>query len=130
MYLIQCVNAYEAVLAMSREEHSYKLAYAIATLKRRLQPHVDFFTRSEYKLVEEYAQRDENGKVILNENGSFNFIDPNKAGEYEGRRGELGMMEVNEAIEILVAPPPETIKPVYLEALDGFIEFEDIGGAE
>ena len=57
MYLIQCVNAYTAVLAMTQQEHDYKLAYALTTLKRRLQPHIEFFTQQEFKLVEEYATR-------------------------------------------------------------------------
>lgn len=127
MYLIQCVNAYTAVLAMTQQEHDYKLAYALTTLKRRLQPHIDFFTQQEFKLVEEYATRDEKGKVILNERGNFTFQDPEKTEEYAERRTALGMVEVNEAFPVLTVPAPKTIKPVHLEALEGFIDF---GGEE
>lgn len=127
MYLIQCVNAYTAVLAMTQQEHDYKLAYALTTLKRRLQPHIEFFTQQEFKLVEEYATRDEKGKVILNERGNFTFQDPEKTEEYAERRTALGMVEVNEVFPALTVPAPKTIKPVHLEALEGFIEF---GGEE
>lgn len=125
MYLIQCVNAYAAVLAMNQQEHEYKMAYALAALKRKLQPHVEFFTGEEMKLVEQYSQKDDKGKTILNERGNFTFADPEKAGEYAERRTELGMVEVNEDFQPMRVPAPKTIRPVHLEALEGFMEFEE-----
>lgn len=127
MYLIQCVNAYTAVLAMSQQEQEYKTAYALMTLKRKLQPHVDFFTGEEMKLVEQYSVKDGKGKTVLNERGNFTFQDPEKAEEYARRRTELGMVEVNEDFPILYVPAPKAIRPVHLEALEGFMEFEEAG---
>lgn len=127
MYLIQCVNAYTAVLAMSQQEHEYKMAYALTTLKRKLQPHVEFFTSEEMKLVEQYSQKDDKGKTILNERGNFTFADPAKVDEYAERRTALGMVEVNEDFPTMYVPAPKAIRPVHLEALEGFMEFEEAG---
>jgi len=129
MYLIQCVNAYAATVALAEREWDYKTAYALVTLKRKLQPHVDFYTGEELKLVEEYGERDSAGKVIIN-NGKFTFKDADGAQEYERRRRALGMLEVSEQFTPAVVPLPGSIKPVHLEALEGFIVFEEEGGGK
>lgn len=128
MYLIQCVNAYAAAVAMMQREWDYETAHALVLLKGRLQPHVDFFTGEEMKLVEEFAVRDKNGKTAWNENGTFTFAQPERAQEYAEQRTKLGAVEVNEGWKTLRVPRPESIKPVHLEALEGFIQFGEDGG--
>ena len=128
MYLIQCVNAYAAAIAMMQREWDYETAHALVLLKGRLQPHVDFFTGEEMKLVEEFAVKDSHGKTAWNENGTFTFKEPERAAEYAQRRTQLGAVEVNEGWRILKVPLPASIKPVQLEALEGFIQFGGDGG--
>ena len=123
MYLIQCVNAYMAIRALEECECEYQTAHSLIALKHRLQPHVDFFIKNEMKLVEEYARREEDGKITITENGGFAFLDPAMANEYAKRRTELSMVLVEEEIPVLHAPAPKTIRPVHLEALSGFLDF-------
>lgn len=125
MFLIQCVNAYASALAMSQREVDYKLAYALVMLKRELKPQADFFVSEEAKLVEEYAAKDEKGRVVFNERGNFTFADPAKAKEYAARREALGMVEAQERFTVRTASAPKTISAAQLEALEGFIRFEE-----
>lgn len=131
MYLKQCVDAYGAVLDMMEKEWDYKTAHALVMLKRKLQPQVDFFAKEEMKLAKEYAKLDEKGNVILTERGTFPFREKEKAQEYAERRTELGMVEVQEAYTPLRVPVPGRITPAQLEALEGFLEFDEPeGGGE
>lgn len=125
MYLIQCVNAYAAALALMDREWDYQTAHTLVVLKKSLQSHIDFFTKEEMKLVEGFAAKDEKGKIVWTDRGSFQFADPERAEEYAKRRTELGMVEVREKLPPLEAPMPEKIRPVQLEALEGFIHFQD-----
>ncbi len=124
MYLIQCVNAYTAVLAMAEKECAYKTSYALVMLKRKLQPHIDFFVSREMELVKTYARKDDDGKIAMTERGKFIFEDPEKAEEYENQRRQLGMVEVLEEFKPVRVPVPSSISVIHLEALEGFLEFE------
>lgn len=124
MKLIQCVNAYAAVISLMEREWDYETAYGLMILKRNLQPHADFFSKEEMKLVEKFAKKDGNGNIEWSRPGSFIFRDPKDSGEYMRSRNELGAIEVKEKFCPLNLPRPETIKPIYLEALEDFVEFE------
>ena len=128
MYLKQCVDAYAAVLAMMEKEWDYATAHALVTLKRKLQPQADFFTKEELKLAKEYAKLDKKGNIIFTERGTFPFREPGKAEEYAERRTELGMVEVQEEYKPLRVPMPERITPAQLEALGDFLKFGEEGG--
>ena len=129
VYLLQCVTAYAAVLALMRKEADYETAYALATLKRMLEPHVKFFCEEEMKLVHEYAEQDGSGGLKLTEDGGFVFRDKALAPEYARRRAELGEVEVREKFPRFTLPRPKSILPSHLEALDEFVGFEDRGGS-
>ena len=128
MLLIQCVNAYAAALAMMQQEWDYETAHALVLLKTKLQPHVDFFTSEELKLVEEFAVKNTDRKTAWNGNGTFTFAQPERAQEYTQRRTKLGAVEVDEDWRAMKVPRPASIKPVHLEALEGFIQFGENGG--
>lgn len=125
MRLIDCVNAYMAAEEMSRRELGFRTAYAIVNLKRKLRPHADFYAGEEMKLVERCARKNRDGKIEIGANGRFEFDSPEKAGEYNKLRAELGDMEAGELFEKIKAPAPAEIKPAELEALGKFIEFEE-----
>lgn len=127
MLLIKCVNAYAAIASMSEQQLDYQTAHALVALKSKLQPHVDFFTAEEMKLVEEYAKRDADGKIQMNPNGTFSFEHPERGAEYAQRRAKLGGVDVQDRFEVQKVPRPATIKPICLEALQDFIDF---GGEE
>ena len=130
MYLLQCVAAYTAVLALMRKETDYETAYALVTLKRLLEPHVEFFCAEEMKLVREYAEQDGSGGLKLTEDGGFVFRDKALAPEYARRRAELGTVEVREKFPHFTLPRPKSILPAHLEALDAFVSFASEENAE
>lgn len=123
MLLIRCVNAYSAVASMMNKEWDYSTAHALMLLKKELQPHVDFYSEEELKLVQEYAQKDEKGKVIWKGSGGFSFRNPRAAEKYNRKIRELGAVEVEKEFVPVKAAAPQSIQPVILEALDGFVEF-------
>lgn len=125
MKLVECVKAYGAVLELSEREWDYKTAYALVVLKRRLEEPVGFYNREELKLVAEYAAKDEKGNIRLDERGTFTFAQPKRAGEYLQKRQELGQVEVDWPHKPLRLPVPGSIKPAQLEALEGFLNFEE-----
>ena len=115
MKLIEAVNAYLAAEEMSREKWPYAVALALVKVKRRVKDEVDFFVAKERELVETYAAKDERGNIRLTSAGTFVFKDPAQGPAYEAARKEL-------CRPIRVAAPAE-IKPAYIEALEGFVEF-------
>lgn len=125
MKLAECVKAYGVVLELSGREWDYKTAYALVTLKKRLEEPVGFYSREEMKLVAEYAAKDEKGNVCLDERGTFTFAQPERGGEYIRKRQELGQVEADWPHKPLRAPAPDHIQPAQLEALEGFLTFEE-----
>lgn len=123
MVLLQCVNAYMAAQSMMDMELDYQTAYAVVALRRELRGPVEFYQKEERRLLEEYAARDDKGKIIWSESGRFVLQDPVKAEEYEARRRELGTVDVQKEFSPLRVPEPERIRPAILEALDGFLIF-------
>ena len=123
--LMQCVMAYQAVTGMMNTACDYKTAYALVMLKRRLDPHVQFFIRREQELVDEYAARDGKGGVVWDTPTSFRFADTARAAEYPEKRAELGTIEVTDELKKLHVPVPEHITPAQLEALEPFFVFEE-----
>jgi len=136
MQLIDIIKVYNTVCGMSCYSWPYDLALAISALKREIHDEVEFFIMEESRLVLEYADRDEHGniRVSVDEHGnlqkfgsgdlaSFTFKDPSQRAEYEQSREKLCTLEAGKNITVRrVAAPPE-IRPDWLEALEGFIEF-------
>lgn len=125
MKLIECANAYMATLTLEHQEMDSKTAYALVRLKRKLRDDADFFLMEEKNLVEKYADRDENGEIIMETPARVRIQDPEREKEYERARKELCEIEVQEELTPWHAPMPRSIQPVQLEALEGFIVFEE-----
>ena len=123
MKLIQLVNAYITADAMSSEAWPYDLALALVKVKKQTREEAAFFIERERALVDRYAATDENGNIRLTPAGTFLFKAPAEASEYERARRELGDTEAGiEPAPVRVKAPAE-IKPSYIEALEGFVEF-------
>lgn len=129
MILLECVTAYMAVQALMEQPFPYKAAHALMMLKRKMQPHVEFFSQEEMKLVEEFAEKDVvNKKILWTDKGAFRFDAGKDPSEYARRRVDLGAVEVEWGIERIKVPCPASITPAQLEALEKFIEFEEADG--
>lgn len=114
-----------AVSQMMDQEQDFNTAYTLLTLKRKLQPHAEFFTQNELKLAGEYGEKDEHGNVIYDEKGRFKFKSPEAGMEYNRKKIELGSVEIEEEWTPKHLKRPDRIKPAQLEALQDFIVFEE-----
>lgn len=125
MKLHEAVRAYLTIQTLSSRELDYKTAHALMITKKRLQPHVEFYSSEEMKLAEAYGEKDEKGKLIYREGGRFNIA--GDGDEYVTKKNALGEVTV-EDFEPIKVPVPERITAEQLEALDGIIDFggEDV----
>lgn len=128
MKLIECTNAYAAVLALERQDMDSKTAYALVKLKRKLQSDAEFFLKEENELIKKFADKDEDGKIIWETPLRVQILDPKRKEEYINARKELYEIEVQEELTPWHAPMPRSIQPIQLEALEGFIVFDGEGG--
>lgn len=125
MILLQAAAAYMAACQMMNTEMEYETAYAVATLKRRMQPHAAFYMEEERKLALKHGKKEEGGKVAVDQTGGFEFASNEDAEAFAKAKRALGRIEVQEPLGMLTAPRPERIRPAQLEALRGFIVFEE-----
>lgn len=125
MRLLQCVNAYTAIQSMMSDDLDYQTAYALVVLKKRLLPHVEFYRKEELKLVDCYAEKDSDGKIVWVDANRFGFRDPKQVEEYAKKYNDLCAVIVQWKYDPLIVPIPERIKPSVLEALDRFVSFGD-----
>lgn len=126
MILFKTVAAYMAVQAMMEQTFPYKTAHALLMMKRALQPHAEFFSGEEMKLVETFADKDiETGNIVWLGKGTFRFAAGKNPEEYTKKRMELSMLEIEWEHKKIKAPIPSSITPAQIEALEDFIEFEE-----
>ena len=125
MILLECVTAYMAVQTLMEQPFPYKTAHALLMLKRELSPHVEFFSQEEMKLVDEFADKGDDGKIIWTDKGAFLFAAGKNPAEYARQRAELGTVEIEWTAARAKVPVPTSITPAQLEALEKFIEFEE-----
>lgn len=129
MILLECVTAYMAVQALMEQPFPYKAAHALMMLKRELQPHVEFFSKEEMKLVAEFAEKDKEKQTIQwTDKGAFRFAAGKDPREYAARRENLSATDIEWGIKRIKVPCPASITPAQLEALEKFIEFEEADG--
>ena len=123
MKLMDVVMANIAACEMSAQCWSYGLALALVKVKRATSDEAAFFVDRERALVLEYAALDDGGNLRLTPEGRFVFADPSRAAEYERARAGLGDTEVGVQAGPLRVDAPAEIRPAWIEALEGFIEF-------
>ena len=123
MLILKAVTAYTAAMQLMEQELDYKTAHALVLLKKRLQPHVDYYLCEEMKLARACGRKDENGNVVFTDSTHFDFESPQAGEEYMTKRTELAQVDIQEEWEKIKCPCPEKIKPAVLEALQDFIEF-------
>ena len=111
-------------LTITSEIRTPTYASSDSEVKRATSDLKDFFVEEERKLVEEYAARDEDGRIRVNENGRFALRAGACAADYEKARKELAETETGAEGEKIRVRAPETITPEQLEALAPWIEWE------
>lgn len=130
MKLHEAVRAYLTIQTLSSRELDYKTAHALMITKKKLQPHVEFYSAEEMKLAEEFGEKDEKGNLVCREGGRFNFAGDGdeyvaNRDEYITKKNALGEVTI-EDFEPIKVPVPERITADQLEALFGIIDFGGI----
>lgn len=123
MKLFAAVKASAALEELMEEKLPYQTAYLLLKRKRELETAVRLFEQEEWKLVNQYAQKDECGKIAWVKPGVFRFASEKDQQEYKQRMDELREMEIEEDHDSIIMAPPEQISAKTLEALEGVVEF-------
>ena len=130
MKLINAVKANLAANEMCGMIWQYDLALALIKVKRATADEVIFFTEREHGIAMEYAELTADGRLALSPEGRFKHKDPARGPEYFRRCRELEDTEVSHVPEAIRVKAPAEIRPSWIEALEGYIEFTDPGVAE
>ena len=123
MKLSKIIAAYNVLETMTNHLYDYKVAYQLYTLKKDMLPHVQFYAAEELKMVEKYAEKNENGKAVIRADGKFNFMSAEAKEGFLADSEALGNVTADWSREVLKLPIAPMISMKQLEALDGFIEF-------
>lgn len=100
----------------------YLKSREINKMYKSFEPEFIFFAEEENKLVKKHAICNENGELIINENGTFSFKDADSKREYNAKITELKELET----DVLIIP--QTINAA--EIGDQIISGETIGELE
>jgi len=125
MRLIDAVRANNAAVAMAAEKWGFALALALVKVKRATADDAAHFVFEELALAGEYAELDGDGQVRFSPEGRFAFVDPAEGPMYEAKREDLKNVEVEYPGFPVAVPAPPEIRPEWLEALAGFVEFAE-----
>lgn len=125
MKLIECANAYMALGTLMKEETDFKSAYAVARLRKKLEPHAMYYAKEEMDLVRRFSRKDGKGEPVFLERERFAFESAEAAESFNRLRDELGAVEIDKTVEPIRVRAPERITPEALCALEGLVEFEE-----
>lgn len=128
MKLINAVEAHMAAEELSGQTLPYPLALALVKVKRATADEAAFFLEEEQKLVAQYADLDEDGRLRMIQGGRFVMKDPAKLGEYEAARRKLAETDIGTTKDKIQVAPPEAITPAQIEALEPYLEFVEGAG--
>lgn len=64
---------------LATQSYAGRVAFALARLAREVAKEVEVFDNTRMELVKKYADKDEGGEVIVNENGNVHITDENLA---------------------------------------------------
>lgn len=64
---------------LATKSYAGRIAFALARLAREVAKEVEVFDNTRMELVKKYADKDESGEVIVNENGNVHITDENLA---------------------------------------------------
>ena len=124
MKLMDAVAAHMAADEMGALTWPFSIALALVKVMKETADDFSFYISKERELAQGYAKLDGCGNMELAQGGRFVFADPSKTQEYERLRSELAGTELGRQPEVIRVAAPEEIRPSWLAALEGFIEFE------
>ena len=69
------INDYPALSKIANKELPIKASYAIAKNLAKIESEIKIYEKERNKLIEKYAEKDDEGKVKADESGQIAFID-------------------------------------------------------
>ena len=75
--LSDIVNATETFNKIMQQSFKGSLAFKIARLARELDKEMQTFNEERQKIIQKYGNKDENGELIIDENGNIKFDNAN-----------------------------------------------------
>lgn len=119
------------------EKHytNFSLSFKIAKAAKELESHKDFYIKEERKIIETYAEKDDNGQVKIVEGNRISFKDQKAAMGFNKEINDLANTEVDifEPLELHLSdfgPGDMTFTPKDIIALEDFVKFIDEEQAE
>lgn len=122
--LLECMAAWTAAETLKDTPCAYTTALALYRLRSALKPETEFYLKKERKLAETYGKRDADGQLAVR-GGTVEFETQKALDEFRKARQELNETPAQTEFKPVQAPAPAMITPAQLEALEGFIEFEE-----
>ena len=126
------ILAVSAIFEALTHKHytNFSLSFKIARAAKELASQKDFYIGEERKIIELYAQKDENGQVKIVNGNQISFKDQEDALKFNKDINDLANTEVDifEPLEIKMSDFKEgemDLTPNDLITLDGFVVFVD-----
>lgn len=123
MKILEVVNAVLAIDELKNVELDTATAYALCVTKTAIMPQYNFFHEEEMKLIKRCAKRDKDGNIVFTDR-RFEFASLEASAEYTKKMSEIYDMDVEVNVKRYKIKLPDKIKPVFLEALSSFFDFD------
>lgn len=94
MNILTLINAANIFNQVAQTKISSKTAYKIMKLCKSIVVEEEFYNQKRSDIINQYADRDENGQIKLSEDGTMINILPDKLAEAESAMLELNNIEV------------------------------------
>ena len=128
MNYMKIVNSMSALQGMPQMRLPYAKARDIYKMYKKFEEEYNFFIQEEIKLVNEFGEKDEQGKPIVYKNGTVKFSDIESKNKYEAKLTELGAQESDIQVKPIVLKEADigeqVISPETMGKLEGIISFE------
>ncbi len=123
MNIITLLNAAQVFTQVAQMKISSKLAYKIMKFCKSVDVEEEFYNNKRIDIINTYAEKDDNGQPIINDNGSIRIVQ-DKLAEANAAMNELNGMDVEKPnIKFALSELEElqlSVADMYL--LDEFIE--------
>ena len=128
MNYMKIVHSMSALQGMTQMRLPYAKARDIYKMYKKFEEEYNFFIQEEIKLVNEFGEKDEQGKPIVYKNGTVKFSDIESKNKYEAKLTELGAQESDIQVKPIVLKEADigeqVISPETMGKLEGIISFE------
>lgn len=116
------VNSVEIFSALSQKKLNMRMAYQLAKIIKEVQKEFELFQETRMKLINEYAERDEDGRLKIDENNNFT-IPREKIQDFQKELNELLETQVELQINKINLDELEDVEftPMELIKIEKFI---------